>query len=60
MPCKKVKNCPLAGLFEEEDKALQGVVLPNATGLSVFERVDRELIYYSDMSSVPTYEDPAL
>ncbi|CAM4580989.1 unnamed protein product [Leuciscus chuanchicus] len=32
VPCKKVKKCPLAVLFEKEDKALQGIVLPNATG----------------------------
>jgi len=43
VPCKKVKKCPLAVLFEKEDKALQGIVLPNASGLSVDEKVDREL-----------------
>lgn len=62
MPCKKVKECPLAVLFEKEDKALQGqgIVLPNATGLSVDESVDRELLFYKEWSSIPTYEDPAV
>jgi len=60
VPCKKVKKCPLAILFEKEDKALQGIVLPNAIGLSVDERVDRELLYYKERSPIPTYEDPAV